>query len=173
LLTVLKKPRSIAYLTSCGGDLAVHRRREAHAVADLHGDGLAVLGHLRVGLGEVRHRRLAVVGLPRVQRALGGVAHHVAHLVVGDAGIDVVHIVGPQHRQLPALLLDGRTAVGAPLGAALAATAREDRAGESEREERAPGHSMHRGSFLRQPRRVVDRTSLIVVRARGAHDDNR
>ena len=51
--------------------------------------------------------------------------------------IDVVDVVGPEHRQLPALLLDRRTA-GAGLLAcrravAPAAAAREDRAGESER----------------------------------------
>ena len=50
------------------GDLAVDGRRELDARLDLDRDGLAVLGDLRIGLGEVRNRVDGVLGLVAVER---------------------------------------------------------------------------------------------------------
>jgi hypothetical protein len=113
-------------------DLAVHGRRELDAGLDLHRDGLAVLGDLRSGLGQVGNRVDPVIRLVAVEGLLRCKADLEAHLVVADAAVDVVDVVGPEGGQLAALLaLRGRALSGALLAAIVVVAAT---GGHAERE---------------------------------------
>ena len=86
------------------GDLAVDRRAELHAGADLHRDGLAVLGDLRRTLRQIGLEVARVVGLVRVERALRRVRDVHAVLVVRRARVDLVDVGGVHDDQVTALL---------------------------------------------------------------------
>ena len=118
LATVLKKPRSIAYLTSRERHLAVHGRREAHAVADLHGDGAAVGRDDRGPRGEVRGGAVRRARPVAREPALGDVGDDVAGRVVRPARVDRVDVALVQDAQRPALLrrLRRRRGVTRPAG---------------------------------------------------------
>ena len=123
----LKKPRSIAYLRSAAVDLALDRRREVHAGAQLDRDGLAVGGD-----GRRRDREVgARVGAARLvghRRALGDVGDHVAAGVVRLAGVDRVDVARPRHGQRAA-------ALGGSLGGVVGGV-RRAAAGEQQRRQR-------------------------------------
>src|SRR5439155_444594 len=96
------------------GHLAVDRRAEADALADLDRDRLAAVADLGRARGEVGDGVGGVLGFVREQRPLRHVRDVEAVLVVRDAGIDEVDVAVVEHREVAAGLgLARRRAGGA------------------------------------------------------------